>query len=191
MKRFFLIDKENVGNRFLLGVNKLTIEDTLIVFHHELAGPIGEGVLNILNNSKASIEIIKMKTHTKNAMDFQICTYLGFLVSKYSSAATYYIVSGDCGYKASIELIKSQLDCDIEIHQIEDCKVDGISNIIPMAIGKSYSQDTIRVIKTGLKATSSTKDFHIYLQRTLKDDGPVIYNLIRPIYKEAIEEVAV
>lgn len=192
MKRFFLIDKENTGNRFLVGVNELTSEDTLVLFQHSKAPPMGEGVWNILRNSKAKLQVVKMQAHTKNAMDFQICTYLGFLVNQYGTCANYYIVSNDSGYLASMEFIKSTLNPEVTLEMISTCSLNGTkSNLIPFALGKNYSSDTVKVIKMGLKKTSSTKDLHVFLQKTLKEDGPVIYNLIKPIYKEALKEVAV
>lgn len=192
MKRFFLIDKENVGNRFVHGICELTSEDTVVLFHYLKAPPVGDGIMNIIKSSRANLEIVEMNTHTKNAMDFQICTYLGFLVNEYGTRANYYIVSEDSGYDASIEFIKSQINKDVCIKKIRTCSISGKrSNIIPLAIGRSYSSDTVKVIKMGLKNTSSSKDFHIYLQRALKEDGPIIYNLIKPIYKEVKAEVAI
>lgn len=153
---------------------------------------MGEGVWNILRNSKAKLQVVEMQAHTKNAMDFQICTYLGFLVNQYGTCANYYIVSNDSGYLASMEFIKSTLNPEVTLEMISTCSLNGTkSNLIPFALGKNYSSDTVEVIKMGLKKTSSTKDLHVFLQKTLKEDGPVIYNLIKPIYKEALKEVAV
>lgn len=50
----------------------------------------------------------KVKTGTKNALDFQLSSYLGMLIGQEQGNANYYIVSNDKGYDCICEFWKEQ-----------------------------------------------------------------------------------
>lgn len=186
MKRLFLIDKENTGKRFLSGLNQLTANDKVIIFHYENAGEIKPEILVPLAHCKAAVEIIKMNTHTKNAMDFQICTYIGYLYSQYKRNAEYYIVSDDKGYGASIEFIKNHIDPKAVISQIGssmqiDAKKDSFLDLL---LQDKYQKKVINKIKKGIMCSRDKGEFHNYLQKNLNADFEQIYNLIKPVFME-------
>lgn len=184
MKRIFLVDKENTGNRFINGLDKLTYQDKVIVFHYRQEGNIKNETLLALSKTKAAVEIRSMNTHTKNAMDFQICTYLGYLYSKNGNNAEYYIVSNDKGYEAAVEFLKIQLDPKINVQIIPTCEIEKKSlNLFQDALNKYPNKIKNKVI-TGIKKTSNIEDFHIFLQRNLQQDCRDIYKSIKPYYKE-------
>lgn len=184
MKRIFLIDKENTGTRFLKGLEALSNQDKVIVFHYSQAGSIKEEVLSALSKTKAAVEIRSMNTHTKNAMDFQICTYLGYLYSKNGTNAEYYIVSNDKGYEAAVEFIKLQLDPKIKINIIPTCVVDSKPSVLLENTLNKYPNKIRNKVLTGIKKSGTISDFHTFLQRNFKEDCNDIYKLIKPYYKE-------
>lgn len=187
MKRLFLIDKENTGKRFLKGLDQLTANDKIIIFHYEQAGEIKPEILLPLSKCKAAVEIIKMNTHTKNAMDFQICTYIGFLYSQYKRTAEYYIVSDDKGYGASVEFIKNQIDPKAAITQIGSsmCVETAKDNLVEGLLQGKYQRKVINKIIKGISVSRTKGEFHNYLQQNLNTDFEQIYNLIKPVFTEA------
>ncbi|MBR3570001.1 MAG: hypothetical protein IKN96_04240 [Oscillibacter sp.] len=96
---FFLVDYENVHANGLNGISGLSEEDKVIIFYSEKAETITFGMHRRLNESKAEISFQKVPTGGKNALDFQLCTYLGYLICQNAQhLAAYYIVSGDQDY---------------------------------------------------------------------------------------------
>ena len=188
MKNIYLIDKENTENRFLQGIEELRNEDIVIVFHYEQAGNINPVVLSALAKTKASVEIRKMNIHTKNAMDFQICTYLGYLYGKYKNKAAYHIVSNDRGYEAAVEFLKTHIDPDINI-KIMPCigyenTVKKTSTELMHKILNDYSNKIVNKVITGIKSTTDVNGFHTFLQKNLNRDCQKIYKAVKPYYKE-------
>ena len=96
----FLVDYENVNAAGLNGVSSLSAEDSVIIFYSEKAETMTFGLHRRLNESKASISFQKVSTGSKNALDFQLCTYLGYLIAQngQSGQTDYYIVSEDQDY---------------------------------------------------------------------------------------------
>ena len=96
---YFLVDYENVNASGLKGVSGLSEEDTVVIFYSEKAETLTFGLHRRLNESKATISFQRVQTGVKNALDFQLCTYLGYLVGQNAqSPAVYYIVSADQDY---------------------------------------------------------------------------------------------
>lgn len=100
---YYLVDYENVKKDGLNGINKLTQEDTVCIFYSENADTITFGLHRRMNESKANILFQKVEVGTKNALDFQLATYLGYIIAKDESAEkheNYYLVTKDQGFNA-------------------------------------------------------------------------------------------
>ena len=98
---YFLIDYENVNVAGFDGVSNLTAEDVVIVFYPENAETLTFDLHTKINESKAKIQFQKVSAKSKNALDFQLCSYLGYLIRDKmdnSNQNNYYIVSNDSGY---------------------------------------------------------------------------------------------
>ena len=50
----------------------------------------------------------KVKVGTKNALDFQLTSYLGYLIGQYGIETNYYIVSKDKGFEAVCDFWKTK-----------------------------------------------------------------------------------
>ena len=99
---YFLVDYENVNVAGLNGVSNLTEIDTVIIFYSVNADTLTFEMHNQINDSKATFKFQKILLKEKNALDFQLCSYLGFLISETgtneNSQNNYFIVSNDKGY---------------------------------------------------------------------------------------------
>lgn len=80
--KVYLIDFENVKSKGLTGIDSLTEYDRVIIFYSENADTINFEMHQKVLISKAEIEYFKVHVGGKNALDFQLSTLLGYLVSK-------------------------------------------------------------------------------------------------------------
>lgn len=95
----FLVDYENVKTGGLNGITKLLKEDKVIIFYSENADTLTFGLHRRINESVADISYIRVEVGCKNALDFQLVSYLGYLVAQYKDEK-YFIVSNDNGFNS-------------------------------------------------------------------------------------------
>lgn len=93
----YLVDYENVNSGGLKGLSELQRNDTVYIFYSDKANTLTFDAHKALNESKAEIEYMKVSAGEKNALDFQLASFLGYLVAN-DSSETYYVVSNDEGY---------------------------------------------------------------------------------------------
>lgn len=95
----FLVDFENVTSAGLAGIDKLTEGDTVYIFYTQSAASLSfEAHKNILT-SGARINYISVTSGAKNALDFQLSSFLGYLAAA-GGDKKFYIVSADNGFLA-------------------------------------------------------------------------------------------
>ena len=95
---YYLVDYENVKADGMYGVDQLGKKDCVCIFYSENASTLTFGLHEKLNQKKGKIVLQKVEVGVKNALDFQLSTYLGYLISENEGKnETYYIVSEDKG----------------------------------------------------------------------------------------------
>lgn len=83
MKRIYLVDTENVNINALAACNNLNKDDLIILFVTEMTNLCQFSDIKLRNiNSKANILKIYVQTGTKNSLDFQLVSYLGFIIGE-------------------------------------------------------------------------------------------------------------
>lgn len=92
-----MVDFENVNSKGLTGIENLNQEDRVIILYSENSDTISFEMHKKVLESKADIRYFKVKVGGKNALDFQLATLLGYLVSKGDSTHIF-IVSNDKGF---------------------------------------------------------------------------------------------
>lgn len=103
----FLIDIENVANSGFEGLENLSAEDDLLIFYSEKHSSINLSVHQKLEQSPARKEYLSIKTGGKNALDFQLVTWLGYRLAK-TPLESYVIVSKDTGFDAVVDFWKKR-----------------------------------------------------------------------------------
>ena len=78
-------------------INKLEPSDKVCIFYSEHADTLTFDLHKRLNESKATITFEKVEVGSKNALDFQLATFLGYEIAS-KKDDEYYIVSKDTGY---------------------------------------------------------------------------------------------
>ena len=108
---YYLIDFENVKSRGMEGVELLTEEDTVCIFYSDNADSMTFDLHRKLNETKAKIIYHKVAVGTKNALDFQLATYLGYLICEQQREGIhpdYFIVTKDNGFTSLMVYWKAQ-----------------------------------------------------------------------------------
>ena len=108
---YYLIDFENVKSRGMEGVELLTEEDTVCIFYSDNADSMTFDLHRKLNETKADIIYHKVAVGTKNALDFQLATYLGYLICGQQNEGihpNYFIVAKDNGFTSLMVYWKAQ-----------------------------------------------------------------------------------
>lgn len=98
----YLVDLENTGLAGLTGLEELSAKDKVIVFYGTRTGSIAFDKHVELTKAKADVTYTKTERVAKNYLDFQLVTYLGYLIGS-GQERVYYIISKDKGYDSCIE----------------------------------------------------------------------------------------
>lgn len=93
--RVFLVDMENVPK--LTNVNKLATDDKLILFYSDNTPPMPMDTIKAIIDTGVNFELKKIHLGVKNALDFQLSSYLGYLLHTYANAK-FIIISKDKGF---------------------------------------------------------------------------------------------
>lgn len=111
----YLVDFENVRSEGLKGVDRLSEGDKVVIFYSKNAENISFDVHTLLNNSRAEIETFRILRGGRNSLDFQLSTYLGYLVME-NCYKKIFIVSQDKGFLCAISFweVNSEI-CNAEI----------------------------------------------------------------------------
>lgn len=93
------------------GVELLAEEDTVCIFYSDNADSMTFDLHRKLNETKAQIIYHKVAVGTKNALDFQLATYLGYLICEQQREGIhpdYFIVTKDNGFTSLMVYWKAQ-----------------------------------------------------------------------------------
>ncbi|MDR0943747.1 MAG: hypothetical protein LBM41_04355 [Ruminococcus sp.] len=99
MKHIFLVDFENVHTGGLKGTKLLSDDDELIIFYSEN----DTDSIDFIRELRDDIQYAKIVKNGQNALDFQLSSYLGFIVHKavcddILENTQFVIVSKDSGF---------------------------------------------------------------------------------------------
>ena len=78
----YLIDYENTGENGLNGLSELGNNDQVVIFYSDNADKMSFDLHQRLQECQAAVEFRKITTGKKNALDFQLAAYLGYLMAK-------------------------------------------------------------------------------------------------------------
>lgn len=116
--RYYFVDYENVHQSGLNGIEKLNSYDKVIIFYTANAETLTFTLYEKLIKCKAEIKSYKVQCGGKNALDFQLSSYVGYVLGK-KTVSGCNIISSDKGYEYIISFwkeknIKIKISSDIE-----------------------------------------------------------------------------
>lgn len=192
IKRFFLVDFENVQSHGLLGLSKLKETDAVTVYFSKNADTISFEIHMALNSCRAKMDFVKVGTGVKNALDFQLSSQLGYIINQNIVAGNknvvYYIVSMDNGFSVLKEFWE-QFGADVRlVHSINyavDPPRDGEYSSALSALGLTEEEEA--AVVEALRTADSNTDLHNTLQATFKDSNRAseVYRAVKPTFSKA------
>ena len=133
-KRFFFVDYENVNISGLDGLLSLNSIDEVFIFYSENADCITFDVHKNLNETKAKVNFQKVEVGSKNALDFQLSSYLGFVISenlnKGNENVSYFLVTNDLGFS-----------CLITFWNNKNVNISMVNNLLCYIEGEDKNED--------------------------------------------------
>lgn len=98
MKMYF-IDFENIGTAGLKRIQTVDKDDRYYIFYSDACLNISEEILQRIRDQGGTVELYKVDNGASNALDFQLSSYLGYIIrGRIHMDDEYIIVSGDKGY---------------------------------------------------------------------------------------------
>ena len=161
---YFLVDYENVRTDGIKDLKGVQEGDVMVVFYSENCKSITLDVLDSIIALKLKYSSFKVKVGTKNALDFQLTSYLGYLIGQGGMDTNYYIVSDDKGFEVVADFWKEQ-----------GISVSCISLKEPVSVLKKEATKETKKAAPKKKSKVSSKDLAtLYEIKTLigKDNEP-------------------
>lgn len=98
----YMVDSENVGTKWIPYLKEnIKKTDRVFLFYTDKSPTIPCGKLNDLTLFIHQIQSIHCYNKTANALDFQLCSYLGYLI-RGGSKSSYCILINDKGFDAAV-----------------------------------------------------------------------------------------
>ncbi len=105
----YLIDYENVGVDGMNGIEQLDTDSRIYIFYTKNADKLTFDLHIKLIQTKAEVLLFKVESGQKNALDFQMSSYLGWLIHEnFDGQNNYFIVSKDNGFTSLFPFWKKQ-----------------------------------------------------------------------------------
>lgn len=112
--RFFLIDYENVNATGLAGIGQIAKQDRVILFYSHSANTLSFEIMDEMLAAGIMPERVCIEQAGKNALDFQLVTFLGYLIAK-NPTDSYCIISKDAGYQSAIHFCQEYFHVTVQL----------------------------------------------------------------------------
>lgn len=183
---YYLIDYENVKIHGLDGLGKLSEDNNVCIFYSENADTLTFGLHRRLSEAKANIIYQKVEVGTKNALDFQLSSYLGYIIceNKDDKDQKYYIVTKDKGFSSLVTYwarrnveVKLAMDCTGK--DDKEANNELLSEVENLVKDKGIAPKVVKFIQQ----YKTKQGINNALMKEFKDSKRTseIYNAIKPL----------
>ena len=170
---FYLIDFENTKN--IPQLPNLTELDTIVFFYSQNANSLSFDLHIELNRSPAKKEYFMAQCGGKNALDFQMSSYVGFLISKYPDEKIK-LISNDNGFGYLLSFWQEKGFQNLELEKSET------SNSQKQKPSQSHVetlQETLQKNSKNLKLNSEQCEEVVKIVNTYKTKQAINNNLMK------------
>ena len=178
----FLIDYENVNSPGMAGIDALTEADTIILFYTKNSDNLSFSLHESLITTQAKVELFRVSSGTPNCLDFQLVSYLGYLIAR-DEKAEYIIVSKDKGF-GGVAAFWSERGVHIEqvknlLRESEESLASRLASALP-----TFREDVPTVLQLieKYKTKQGLNDALVKLYGSEKAGG--IYKSIKPFISD-------
>ena len=182
---YYFVDYENVKTDGLNGINKLETSDKVCIFYSEHADTITFDLHKRLNESKATITFQKVEVGSKNALDFQLVTFVGYEIAG-NKEDEYYIVSKDTGYNSVCNYWKKRKIGISIIADLTGLNIKQVQEQLLQKIEKLEKDKEVAKVVTDYIINYKTKQgiYNALLEKYTSKQGIEIYQAIKPLIKD-------
>jgi len=172
----YLIDYENVKSEGIRGILQLCEQDSVIIFYSHNADTLTFETMDMIFGSKATVRKYKIVRGGKNALDFQLSTYLGYLIHE-GKDSCFYIISKDNGFQHVVEFWKRTFN------------YDGYVYCFP-TIADAYAKHRRFEATSAKEREKAIEDDMLALQETVQEEEPIPAVSEAPVTEPVSEESA-
>ena len=162
----FLIDFENVKSSGLKGIEFLNTTDDVYIFYSINAQSITFDTHHSINKSSANLTFTKSDVSGKNSLDFQLISYLGYLIAQ-KKYKNYFVITGDRGFESAVSFWKKFF----RANKMSDLNIDRYNTIQDALVNKKSSKSTHSIKPQ--KPTMPTMESELELYQ-LKSNSTII-----------------
>lgn len=184
----FLIDYENVNVDGFNGLSNCTENDQIKVFYTKGAETLTFGLHRRLSESKSKIDYFKVENGSKNALDFQLSSYLGYLIAN-NPNEKYYIVSKDKGYEILMSFWQKYKNLNAQVILVSDLSLkneqeekkklsSSIQSVLSDSVYKDHQNDIFVIIE---KYKTKQGIYNALVKNYEQKKGSDIYKKIKPL----------
>lgn len=193
---FYLIDYENTKK--ISGCSALSEQDTIVFFYSQNANSLSFDLHKELCQTLAKKEYFLIRCGGKNALDFQLSSYVGYLVAKFPDE-NIYIVSQDKGFEYLLtfwenqhlalvqnigeeEVQRDQPVAEVATPDAHDAMLDILKkNATALGLSKGQCNEIVRIFST----YKTRQAINNNLMKLFRDSDKVgrINKLIKPFLK--------
>ena len=166
IKKCFFIDYENVKDSGLQGIAELDKHAAVIIFYSDRAFKVPLDIASVFSESRAKLIHIKVGVGIKNALDFQLVSFLGYIIAKHRDIGMdvkYFMVTKDKGFDSVKYFWRSK---GVKIHRVSQ-------------IERDINEDELTHIDND-KDIESKKDVKISNSEEVKNSVPVNNSITAP-----------
>ena len=191
----YLIDYENTKN--LSGISNLSADDCVVIFYSNKANSLSFDAHKEIMSATAKIEYKFVDVGSQNALDFQLSSYLGYIIKQNETIeCKICIVSKDKGFSLVSSFWKREKSIDIKIL----CDLTGKEQNLPSENSKpncdiesvlkqsgiQLSENEIVQIIAMVKKYKTTQTINGNLNKLFKDStkAGTILKLVKPFIKK-------
>ncbi len=168
----YLVDCENVSSESLKYLPSLNDGDSVTIFFSQQCRNANLDALDYITNADVKLTFHKVATGTKNALDFQLSSYLGFLIAKHGSGDTYHLVTHDKGF-----------GCLTNFWKKRKVGVKRIELNVPQTEGKNQVKQKTKKSKVSPENLATEEEIKKYLA---EEDEPEVMLAIFNQYKSKV-----
>ena len=186
--KIYFVDLENISVTALCTTQEIDAGDLVFIFYSDVCKKSAAKIKDNISENGIIYKTIKAKSGITNALDFQLSSYLGYIISK--NICNNYeciIVSYDKGYEVVCDFWKKR---GINIHRIDNFSHDTnlirkkvtISELRPYLDKKDikYETDILNIVNTVV----SKQKLHGNLGKIIRNSARTgkIYKRIKPLF---------
>ena len=181
----YLVDYENVKGDGLNGINNLTDKDKVHIFYCENADRLTFGLHKRLNEAACKIYYQRVEVGRKNALDFQLVSYLGYLLGK-EEKEEYAIVTTDNGYTSVVQFwqkktYKVLIVSDLTKKNSKEVQGDMLKKVLKYVTDKEDAE----IIAEYILKYKTKQGFNNALAKKYgTTKGGKLYNSVKPLLQD-------